>query len=112
LKTLSLDANVTLKIAQYQADPMIARIILEGEADAIISSDSDYSVYLGKYCLCVKDYDYKVQDGSIDNFIFSMGDQLMADQVDRCLSNLFHNVNYKFDQPKFSFFSREGDPLF
>jgi len=54
LKTLSLDANVTLKVAQYQADPMIARIILEGKADAIISSDADYSVYLGQQCLCVK----------------------------------------------------------
>jgi len=63
LKSLPLDANVTLKVAQHQADPMISRIILEGEADAIVSSDSDYSVYLGHHCLCIKGYKYRARDG-------------------------------------------------
>jgi len=96
LKTQSLGGDVTLKIAQYQADPMIAWIILEGKADAVISYNLDYAVYLGQKSLCIKEYSYKIQDGSINKIILSTGDKFQADWVDKCLRKLFHNVNCQF----------------
>jgi len=104
LKTQSLGGDVMLKIAQYQADPMIARIILEGKADAVVSNDSDYAVYLGRKCLCIKEYSYKIRDGSIDKIILSTGDKFMADWVDKCLRKLFCNSNCRFREPEFPLF--------
>jgi len=104
LKTQSLSGDVTLIIAQYQADPMIAQIILEGKVDAVISNNLDYAVYLGQKCLYIKEYSYKIWDGSIDKIILSTGDKFMADWVDECLRKLFCNVNCRFWTPKFPLF--------
>jgi len=101
-----------LKIAQHQADPMIARIILEGKADAVLSSDSNYSVYLGHRCLCIKHYEYRATYSTINKITLSTGDKVMADRVDGCLRKLFQNLNHKFAQPEFPLFSGEDDPLF
>ena len=55
--------HVVLKIASNQADPNIAKCVVDGEANAVMSGDSDFSMCLGSNC----DYfDMMTKDTTID----------------------------------------------
>ncbi len=53
LATLNLPATVTFKVAEMQADPMVACLLIDGTANAIVSSDSNFAAYMGEKCLCI-----------------------------------------------------------
>jgi hypothetical protein len=39
--------NIQVRVAEYQADPAVARSAVNGEVDGIISGDSDFVMYIG-----------------------------------------------------------------
>ena len=39
--------GVTFKVAPTQADPCIAKLVVDGTADALVSNDGDFHMYIG-----------------------------------------------------------------
>jgi len=105
--SLPLDGNISLMVAKKQADPMIARLLLTGVADAIMSSDSDFAAYTGSECLCIKHFDLSTTENKIDNIELSTGDEDKASEVASCLRD--HDNNNLFIIPDFPLFSRESN---
>jgi len=103
-------STISLKVAKMQADPMIARLLLTGKADLIVSSDSDFAAYAGDKCLCVKSFSY--QGNRFDEIILSTGDRTVAEAVLASLRKTFPKATQTFCQPTFPIFCGENDPMF
>jgi len=99
LITLNLPASVVLKVAEKQADLMIAHALVTGMADAIVSSDSDFAAYAGERCLCIKKFKFSYKDGKIEEIILSTGEKEVANDV---ANILWHRFKLKdvFSEPR------------
>jgi len=103
--THNLLGKITLKFVARQADPMMARSIFTGHADAIVSSDSDFAVYAGECTLSIKEFKFSMKDGKIDCIKLSTGDRTMTKEVLSCLHTQYPNSQIKFSMPRFPMFS-------
>ena len=68
---------VMIKISEYQADTNIAKCMIDGEADAIISGDIYFSMCLGSsgrhFDLMIKDLTFDKKDLSVKTAKFVTG---------------------------------------
>jgi len=100
--------QIHLKIAKQQADPLIARLLIDRMGQAIMSSDSDFAAYLGSNCLCIKNFRYSFRESKLDKIVLSTGDSRMAEKVNAFMQNNF--IVFK-NKPKHPIFSGEDDPM-
>jgi len=118
LAEMNLPAKVSIKVAELQADPMIAYLLLMGVADAVFSMDSDFAVYGGDKCLCVREFcfsnrsDKRRGDWKLEKIVLSTGDKTVIDNVLACLRINFPSQTHTFQYPKFPLFCGEPDPMF
>jgi len=64
---------------QNPGSPMIAHLLLTGKADTIHLSNSDFAIYVGDKCLCVKSFSY--QGNRFDKILLSTGGRTVAEEV-------------------------------
>jgi len=74
--------SIILKVAEKQADQMVAKLLLDGMADAIVLSDSDFAAYTREKCLCIKEYHYSYKDkATINEIVLSTSDGGMSSGI-------------------------------
>jgi len=114
MDTTNLTAKITFKAANKQANPMIAWLILTGSADIIMSNDSDFSVYCGDKCLCIKSFKFDHREKKISEMVLSTGDRRVANDVSTILCttlDAFGSSDNIFTTPKFPLYCGEEDPM-
>ena len=62
----NLDGSVDFCTGTFQADSVIAKLVLDGEVDIIIANDADFSFLCGSYCLQATEFKAKNGDSMTD----------------------------------------------
>jgi len=112
--TTNLTTKIMFKAAKKQADPTIAWLILTGSANIIMSNDSDFSVYCGDKCLCIKSFKFDHREKKISEMVLSTGDRRVANDVSTILCttlDAFGSSDNIFTTPKFPLYCGEEDPM-
>jgi hypothetical protein len=109
--------------APTQADPCLAKIMVDGKANAIISNDSDFSLYIGAngINLMIKDICIKMNGDPISSCRLCTGQESVANMIEGFLNpklghSPFVRMNSKADSldgniPKYPIFSGIKDPM-
>jgi hypothetical protein len=64
-------------------DPLLARHLLHGESDAMMSKDSDFAAYAGDKCLFIHDFRYsnRREGCTLDKIILRTGESKVAEDA-------------------------------
>lgn len=112
--------NITNEQAPTQADPCAAKEAIESTADAIISGDSDFQMYVGPSGidgfadLMLKDMKLNSRTGSIVSCKVVTGQKAVADRIDEILSPRLQKSAFKGGDAKVPtnpIFDGERDPM-
>ena len=107
--------EITIEVAPFQADPSIANAALLGECEAILSGDSDYSMYVGPGGpdglgdMMLHDIKVHQKKLTITCCTFVTGQRKVATYINGLLSNR-GLVNVFPVQPKFPLFDNVHNP--
>ena len=101
---------VTLRKAEYQADPIIAKRSNEKMSDIIWSNDTDFIVHHPD-CIIVNSYKLNTQDNVPSNLILATGTRSQAEYLSDILKNRFPIFSDKniFKIPSHPLFDLEDD---
>jgi len=114
--------DISFVVAPTQADPCLAKIMVDQNADAIISDDSDFAMYVGPngVDLLIKEVHIKTNDDPITSCRLCTGQESIANMIEALLNpklgySLFakSNDNKSIDGkvPKYPIFSGIKDPM-
>ena len=105
----------TIQIAPFQADPSIANAALLGECEAILSGDSDFSMYVGPGApdnlgdIMLRDIKLHQKQSTITTCTVVTGQRMVATYIDGILTNR-GLVNVFPVEPKFPLFDNVRNP--
>ena len=93
-----------------QADVVIASRFERNLTDIIVSSDTDFAAYIGKRCMCVKDFKFDFHNNSIDKFILYTPSMSATQEWTKILKKE-KNDNMVVKLSQYKIFEKEEDPL-
>lgn len=107
--------EISIEVAPFQADPSIANAALLGECEAILSGDSDFSMYVGPGGpdnlgdIMLRDIKIHLKQSTITSCTFVTGQRKVATFIDGILST--RGLTNVFPiEPKFPLFNNVCNP--
>ena len=112
-------SKVTFKVAPTQADPCIAKLVVDGAADALVSNDGDFHMYIGTSGrdLMLKDLKISIKGEKVSTLRLQTSQKVVADQIETLLSkNLSHSPFSSHGKndgtvPTYPIFNGVNDPI-
>ena len=94
--------KVTLIVAPTQADPCVAKLVVDGDADAFVSNDGDFHMYIGTSGrdLMLKELKLTAKANKVSTLRFQTSQKVMADQLETLLQPRLGHSPFSSDEKK------------
>ena len=106
----SHDVNITFHRAQFQADPLIARLNVQQKCNLVWSNDSDFLIH-NPSAIIVNSFFLGKSAASPSKIVLATGTKVMADNISKYLQRFPHLRNKEIVQhPKYPIFDFDLNP--